>query len=442
LTQLRNCHSGTVLTQLPLALLLLAARPAAANPLDLARFDGIYGDALAEGAFALYWNPAALARPGWSAQLDLQLVARQASYDRDAQSNAVPPAEQAANAGLATISTEGVVPNLAGRWGRSVGPVDLGVGLGAFVETGGAASWDKNLRAPSSYPGAVDGPQRWASIDARLIVADLGLGLALRHRASGFAVGVTPIVAIASFSTLRARNIDQSEDLVDAAGKPKEGRALFDGSGAAFGCVVGARWEATPWLTLGAAWQHGARFTLTGPIQIAFGTQPPSSQTGVLELPVADSARFALGLRLGRGFTLRPSFEWARWSILEQHVFAATDGTPLLVIPRNYADDVAVRVRGDLRIGARFSVSAGLGFERGPTPSSTMEPGFGEGDSVEAAAGARVRLTHRVDLAASFFFVYYPPWTVAGSAQRPTTNGTYTDQRELLLVDLEVHEWR
>jgi hypothetical protein len=87
-------------------------------------------------------------------------------------------------------------------------------------------------------------------------------------------------------------------------------------------------------------------------------------------------------------------------------------------------------------------VMLGVGGEKGPTPARTLEPGFGEGDNVEFGAGARVALSGLVDLGASFIFHYFPSRTVYDSVQQPTTNGTYTDQREYLLLDLEVHEWK
>ena len=102
-----------------IAAALLVSVGARANPLSLARFGGLRGDAVHEGAFALYWNPAALAQPGFAAGLDLQLIARQASYDRDALLNNVPDAEVAANAGVATIRTVGVVPSAMGRFGHT-----------------------------------------------------------------------------------------------------------------------------------------------------------------------------------------------------------------------------------------------------------------------------------------------------------------------------------
>jgi len=175
-----------------------ASGGARANPLSLARFGGLRGDAVYTGAYALYWNPAALAVPGWDAGVDLQLIARQASYDRDAVLNNVPDSEVAANSGRATISTFGAVPSAMGHWGRAFRRFDLGVGGGVFVESGGTANWDKNLRAPAQYPGAVDGPQRWASISAQLLLVDLALGIGARDRKTGLSIGFTPMLVVGS----------------------------------------------------------------------------------------------------------------------------------------------------------------------------------------------------------------------------------------------------
>jgi long-chain fatty acid transport protein len=414
-----------------------------ANPLALARFGGLRGDPVYRGAFALYWNPAALAAPGWDAALNAQLVARQASYYRDPDLNFIPEEQRAANAGLATIHTVGVVPSLAVRAGTSWRGLDLGAALGVFVENGGSASWDKNLRAPTQYPGAIDGPQRWASITSTLILVDLGVGLAARHRPTGLSLGLSPILVIGDFSTVRARNIDQSEDLVDSAGNPKEGRAYFTGRGVGFSAVVGVRWDHPIGFAIGATYQRGARIDLAGDLRVAFGSQPAASQRALLALPIADTVRVGAELRLSRAVSLRPMFEWALWSTLKEHTFrAAADGTPLLVMPRNSNDTLAARLRADVRLGGRWRLMLGVGGERGPTPASTMEPGFGENSNLEAAAGALLAMSHHVDLSATFLFQYFLPFTVGSSLQQPSTNGTYRDQRECLIVDVEVHGWR
>jgi hypothetical protein len=142
-----------------------------------------------------------------------------------------------------------------------------------------------------------------------------------------------------------------------------------------------------------------------------------------------------------RWLVLRPTFEWAMWSALREHVFAGSDGTPLFVIPRQFHDLVAGRVRADASFG-RWTAMLGVGVERGPTPAHTMEPGFGENSNVDVGVGARVALGHRVDLGATFLFQYFLPFDVYDSVQQPTTNGHYEDRREIFVVDVEVHGWR
>ena len=105
--------------------------------------------------------------------------------------------------------------------------------------------------------------------------------------------------------------------------------------------------------------------------------------------PIADLVRVARRAARTRWLTLRPSFEMALWSVVKEHVFrAAADGTPLFVIPRELADMLAARLRAEARVTLRWRLMLGIGVERGPTPSSTMEPGFGESSNVEVGAGA------------------------------------------------------
>jgi hypothetical protein len=93
-------------------------------------------------------------------------------------------------------------------------------------------------------------------------------------------------------------------------------------------------------------------------------------------------------------------------------------------------------------VAPRWRVLAGVGVERSPTPSSTLEPGVGENTNHAVGAGALGAIGHHVDLSASFIYQWFAPFTVVDSVQQPTTNGTYNDQREIVIVDLEVHGWR
>jgi long-subunit fatty acid transport protein len=310
------------------------------------------------------------------------------------------------------------------------------------VENGGSANWDKNLRAPPGAPGAVDGPQRWASISAQLLLVNLAVGIGARHRPSGLSIGFTPMLVVGNFATVRARNIDQSEDIVDSNGNPKEGRAYFDGRGVGFSAIVGVRWDRHRW-AVGATYERGPRVALAGDLRVAFGSLASSTERAQLTLPIADLIRVSAALPATRWLTIRPTFEWALWSAVKEHVFrSATDGTALFTIPRDFHDMFAARVRAEAQVSPRWRVLLGVGGERGPTPSTTMDPGFGENSNVEVGAGAIVAVSHHVDLSATFAYQYFLPFVVKDSVQQPTTNGTYLDMREIFIVDLEVHGWR
>jgi hypothetical protein len=439
---------GTFALAIVVAATLLDVAPAAANPFYIGRFGGLRADAVMDGAFGLYWNPAGLARKGWDVALDATLIARQATFDRDPALNNVGPDEVAVNAGIGRSTSVSVVPALVGRYGLSRGPIDLGFALGVFVDIAGSGRWEHNDKAPAMFPGAVDGPQRWGSIAASLTVYSLAASIALRHRPTGLSLGITPILDIVRFSTTRALDLDGTDDLVDPAGRLKEGRALFDGRTVNGRFILGARWDYhTPsgWdrYSLGLSWRHGARYDVEGTLDLAVGTSPPSSQAARLTLPIADVLMLAGSIGVTRRVVLRPSIEWGIWRILDEHRFvSAADGTVLMRFQRNFVDSVAGRVRADVLVHDRVQVQAGLGFERGATPASTHEPGLGENHNLEVGVGVVAALSHRVDLTSALIVQYFLPRTVTDSVQRPSENGRYTDTREFFTLHLEVHGWR
>jgi long-subunit fatty acid transport protein len=423
----------------PIAALLFTAAPALANPLSLARFGGLRADPLYTGPWAVYWNPASLAQPGWEIGLHGQIALRQASYFRDPVTNHVDPSLVGINSGLAQTSTSAFIPALAARMGFRVRDVDFGFGLAVYAGEGGAAKYDPNYAAPSRYPGAVDGPQRWNTINTRLTVINASLGAGVAYRPWGLSVGVVPVLAALQFATVRARNIDGTDDVVDMAGHLKEGRAFYEASTIDVQWIVGARWDAHPLLSLGLTWHKGANFVMEGDLHVAFGTQPPSSERARLTIPIADTYRFGGEIRLPAHVNLRPSVEWARWSILQKQVFTAVDnGASLINQERDFHDSVAGRLRVDWKPKSWLWLIGGAGYEYGPTPNKNYEPGLAEGDSIELGAGAYFDLRPGVRLGASYIWNYLLPHTVTDSVMKPTSNGRYTDQRHYILIDLEI----
>ncbi len=422
-----------------LAFAVLLGGAAQAGPLYQTRFGGLTGDALHESPFSLYWNPAGLARPGTRLALHGSILSRQATYDRDAELNDVAPDEEAANAGEASISTLAGIPALAVGHGLRLDELDLGFAAGGFVLAAGAVDWDKNLAAPVEYPGAVDGPQRWATISTRFLSLAASAGLGARYRPWGLSIGVAPMYTWASLDTVRARNADRTDELVDAAGRIKEGRILLESEDERVLWTAGVRWEATPDLTVGVSYISGATYDLAGDAKISFGTAEETTEASHIELPLAQSVRATVAVRLG-DFTLRPTVEWSDWSVMERQVaLAEDDGQPLLTIERAFEDTFAAKLRADWAVHHNVTVHAGVGYETAATPEKTHEPGLAESQQFEAGAGVSVDFGEHVRLSSSFIFQQFADRRVTNSNQQPIVNGDYTDRREYLTIDLEIH---
>jgi long-chain fatty acid transport protein len=417
---------------------LLSGGAAGAGPLYQTHFGGLTGDAVHEGPFAIYWNPAGLARPGLRLDLHGTFAARQASYDRDAALNQVPDDEAAANAGTATVNTAGAIPALAVGGGLDLGDFTLG-GAGAFyILAGGVADWDKNPSAPAQYPGALDGPQRWSTIHSSFVTYAFSAGLGARYAPWGLSLGFAPIYARATLDTIRARNADRSTDLVDAAGNPKEGRILLEADDQRFTWTAGLRWDATPDLTAAVSYLAGTTFHVRGPARITFGRADETREEAVLRMPLASVARAAVAVRIG-DWTLRPSVEWADWSVMDRQVaVAADDGEPLLSIERSFRDTWAARARADWALRPDLTLHGGVGFETGATPGKTFEPGLAESWKAEVGVGATFDVGEHLRLSASFVVEQLADQHVSDSIQQPTANGDYADRREFLTLDVEV----
>ncbi len=423
-----------------LLLLAAGAYDAAASPALLTRFGGLGGDATYEGAFSIYWNPAALARPGWDVGLSGQLILRQASYDRDAVTNQVRPEWQSANAGLARSDTHALLPGLAGGAGLTVGDLDVGGGAGMLLLHAGAVRFDQNTAAPAAFPGALDGPQRWSTIRSQFYVLEPTLGAAVRHRPTGFSLGATATVAHATLKTTRARNLDQTDDLTDAFGQLKEGRVYFEGSDTTVVWSVGLRWSGAGRNAVGLTFHRGPKLDLQGDADVAFGLQPPSHTAAHLAFPIADVVRAAGALGLGACgcVTLRPSIEYARWSVFKRQVALTPTGAEILRIERDFNDTLAARLRADVRLHPRLVASAGAGYESAATPSRNFEPGFAEAASIEGGLGAAIDVHDNLRVVSSFIVQRLFDTTITDSQQKPTQNGRYVDLREFVTVDLEL----
>ena len=436
----RAAHRPLLLSALALALWLALPGQASASPFFFGRFGGAAAGPTNRGPFAAYWNPAWVARPGGRLGVHVLGIARQATYDRPAAANDVPPEDAAANAGSATTSSAGAVPALAGGWGMALGPFDVAAGAGFYVAHFGSSAWDKVPGAPAEHPGAVDGPQRWAAIDTSLRVLSFGLAGGGRHRPSGLSLGVAPLFSMAELSTLRARAMDMDQTLNDADGALAEGRVLLeDASDEQLLWVLGLGWELSSDLHLGLAWHQGTVYDLQGRAHVTLGLAPQTEAAAGLPLQVADVVRLGAAMKAAPWLTVRPWLQWAGWSAMDSQPITNLDEDELLFVQeRDFADTWAGNLWVDLHVVEGASLHLGGGYETAATPEHTHEPGLAENASWQAGLGASVELTSNLRLSTTYSLHHYLIREVDESVQRPLTNGRYTDDRQYLTVDVEL----
>src|SRR5690606_31053033 len=284
--------------RLPLLLAIWSiASTAAASGFSTARFGGEHGHPTTDNPTALYFNPAGLVLgKGHRIYLDGALALRHATYERPraAISNpgtGTPEDALDANSGRAELDNWNLIP--FGALVSDLGMENLGVGLGVYVPLGGSASWARNEAFEGArgetYPGAVDGVQRWFTIEGTIRSLYFTAAAAYRIPSIRLAIGAGLNVIQSQVHTVRARNTDGTDDLL-AGDFPKEGRSLLDVGSWGLGFSVGAIWGPVERFWVGASYQSQPGFgeiELQGKLKLQFPAADQTSQDVVLtqELP-------------------------------------------------------------------------------------------------------------------------------------------------------------
>ena len=121
---------------------------------------------------------------------------------------------------------------------------------------GGAAIWHQNEEYGDSreYPGAKDGVQRWYTIDGSLRSIYLTGALAFNIEKIGLSFGLSGSAIRSNVETIRARNTDGTDHLLNDSGTIKEGRSLVNVKGWQGGFGLGVAWHLRDVFWLGASY--------------------------------------------------------------------------------------------------------------------------------------------------------------------------------------------
>lgn len=435
---------------LVMVLFVLLPQQAEASGIALNRFGGIFGHSNAEGGLAMFWNPARISRrPGGFVTVDATLVSRNASYfrriyedererpDRVGNPYYNDPGVQETNVGEATSSTLAVMPYLAGGYTFELPRVHYGFGVALHPAYGGSATWDKNLAAPSEYPGGVDGPQRWSAVSSRFLILHSTLAGSATFPDLGLSFGVALTLAAGDIATVRARNINRGEQPIDENGFIQEGRIFFEGRDTALSLSLGASLDRGP-VTVSAHYRSGYNLNIRGDLRQAYATQPLIQVRAFLDFPTPHVLNSALTVRAG-DFSVTGIIDYSVWSRMRSNIiFVETDPPDqLLEIPRNLRNTLSVRGLFGYTFLEHFEAALSFGYDPSAVPANSMDAALSDANKFQFGAGLRGLFNDKWSVMLSYSHDFYQTVEVTRSVQEPTTNGTYRDQRRWLNLSLE-----
>ena len=419
---------------------MLAAQ-AGATGLLVARFGGEHGHPTTDNPTAIYYNPAGLALgKGTRLFIDASLALRSYTFNRspDAVSNLLqdqpgaPGSVQggtpagngvAANSGQASLSNVLAAPFLGVA--SDLGIEGLGVGLAFYVPIGGQSKWDKQSPV-SGYPGAEDGSQRWWVMEGSIRSLYISAAGAYYIKPARLSVGLSVNAVKSEIFTVRARNADGTDDLVNRntnglgdqyADRLKEGRGLVDLASWDLSLGMGLVYEPIDKMYIGLSYQTQPGFgenTLSGKATTILNNGAADNPGNVKDAEAVQSMPDVIraGWRWRQDANEYRLFgDYARWSKFNKQCIRTKgrDDCDLANIPREWEDAFGVRagysrfLKDDL-----IELYVGAGYDQNAVPDATLEPALYDAEKMSVALGGKVRvLDNALRIAATWTQVIY-----------------------------------
>ena len=359
---------------------------------------------------------------GWNFRLYLDgtFAFRSADYDRPAEAigstdpstpstGYTPPAAIGANSGEASLDNFIVSPFVALT--TDFGIENFGAGLAVYVPFGGPASWDENddFRNNQEFPGAVDGVQRWWTMDGRIQSLYVTGALAYRIPSLRLSLGLGVNAIQSTVDTVRARNLDGTDDMLLDDGNLKEGRSFIDVNGWNLGLSGGVIWE--PVSGSGrVSYQSQPGFgdiSLDGTLDTVLADGEPGQTDVELEQALPDIWRIGARWQPDDRWELRLFGEFVRWSVFERQCIVNADnpvcdlnpngseingdGSVVQNIPRNWDNGFGIRAGVSHWFTPGIEGFLGAGYDSNAVPDETIDPALMDMDKITASIVANSR---------------------------------------------------
>lgn len=421
-----------------------------ASGIAAARFGGEHGHPTTNNNTAIYYNPAGLAlSKGTHIFIDTTTALRWASYERpaagpnDVGAGTTPVQNSQSSLELAPGSNDGRASLFNAILAPYVGVnSDFGTdfinaGAALYFPFGGSAVWDRNSTYEGSeqFPGAVDGQQRWYSIDGTIRSMYVTGAVAFNIKQIGLAIGISGSAIRSEVSTIRARNADGTDDLVDVAEDGstslKEGRSQIDVNGWQGGFGIGLIYDVAKLgkYFLGASYTSqpniSGGMTLTGELNNVFVTGPVAKSQVELQQTLPEIIRFGIRIRPTDKYEIRAFGDFTRWSVFNKQCVLDSDvegrncnfpgASSALDDPESYgASDEAAGVTqhlprlwknaGGVRVGASYwfvpevEGFLGAGYDSSAVPVEMLDPALMDMNKISLSLGARWQIIRHLAL--------------------------------------------
>lgn len=457
----------------------LGAREARASGVGAARFGGEHGHPTTDNPTAIYYNPAGIAlKPGTRIFVDGTLALRWAEYRRpeEALSNPMNTPEGARDANVGTARLFNPIAGPFAGVSSDFGTKIFSAGVSLSFPFGGQSRWNLNDKyaGDQMYPGAVDGVQRWYTIDGKLRSMYITAAVAVNIPKIGLSIGLSGSAIRSELDTIRARNADSTDDLLNM-GELKEGRSWLKASGWQGGLGIGAIWQWRDRLWIGASYTSQPNIAggmrLKGTLSNALGTSPATAQAIELQQALPDIVRLGFRVRPTPKVELRLFADYTRWSVFDKQCIlnpgaprsacnypgadAALDdpeaygGPPdpsvIQNLPRMWKDAGGVRVGASYWVIAPLELYAGLGFDSSAVPRQTLDAALMDAHKFSASLGARWQIIKNFALALTLTDIAYLKVDTRGKSvlhrfqgqnRQPSAEGVY--KQHLFLTNLYV----
>jgi len=448
---------------------------ASAGGFIVARFGGEDGHAASDSVTSLYYNPAGIAfGDGTRIYAEGTFAYRVVDYDRDAGAidnvgTGTPEGDGVdANSGPAHLGNLLASPFIGVT--SDLGRDDMAIGLGFYAPFGGQAAWDQDeaFRDNEEFPGALEGPARWATIEGaqRNLYVTLGGAWASPGKKVGVGVGVN--VVISEISLVRARNATGTDDLVTPGGQITEGRSLLEVSDLTLGLGLGASWRPDDKLMVGASYQIKPGFgemSLDGELTNRFGSSPETTIDVQLRQRLPDVLRVGLTYAATPKVHVRFAADWQRWSSFDNQCLLDTtaevqacifnpDGTldtdgggggVVVNLDRNWKDTFGVAAGVMADVNEKIRAGGSLSFDSNAVPDETMDPSLFDMNKVIAQGTAGFAINDKVGLQGTLGHVVYFSRTTAPRdvdpappSQNPDMAGDYSQRVTYAMLGVAV----